>query len=493
MKKVLAFDFGASSGRAILGIFEGNKIKLEEIHRFSNDPVEVNGHLYWDVLRLFFEIKQGILKCANEGHKDISAIGIDTWGVDSALIDSDGEMLANPYHYRDFKVENMQATFDEIGKQKIYDETGLQMMSFNTLYQLRYLKTHKPELLKRAKRLLLMPDLFNYLLTGKMAAEYSNASTTALLNPRTGDWSTVLLKELGIDRALMGDIVDPGTILGVLKAELAEELMMPQVPVICVASHDTGSAVASVPFINAEESLYISCGTWSLMGAELNAPVINDEAFALNLTNEGGVNRTTRFLKNIMGTWLIQESRRQWLREGQQASFAELEQAAKAAKPFVSYMNPDEDVFSPPGNMPRRIKEYCKNSGQIVPETQGEIMRCIYQSLAFTYRNTVESIEKILNRKITTIHMVGGGIKDKLLCKMTAEATGRRVLAGPVEATAMGNIVVQLIALGEISDITQAREYIKNSFAGEEYLPSSEVAEWDKAYEQFKKIIEVKL
>jgi len=488
MKKVLAFDFGASSGRAILGTFDGKQIQLEELHRFSNDPVQVNGHLYWDALRLFYEIKQGILKCANAGHTDIAAIGIDTWGVDFALLDEDGELLANPYHYRDYTVENMQATFDEIGKDKIYAETGLQMLPFNTLYQLRYFKKNKSETLKRAKHLLLMPDFFNYLLTGKMAAEYSNVSTTQLFNPIKGEWSAELIKALGIDSSLLGDIVDAGTMLGVLRPELAEELMMPQVPVICVASHDTGSAVASVPFDDTESSLYISCGTWSLMGAELPQPVINAEAAAMHLTNEGGVNRTTRFLTNIMGLWLIQESRRQWIREGKSVSFAELEQSAKAAKSFVSFINPDEDLFLTPGNMPRRIQSYCEQTGQPVPQTQGEIMRCIYQSLALKYRETVEDIEKILDRKITTIHMVGGGIKDKLLCKMTAEATGRRVLAGPVEATAMGNIMVQLIALGEVKDIAEAREFIKHSFEKEEYLPTEGTKVWDEAFARFKMI-----
>lgn len=490
MKKVLAFDFGASSGRAILGTFDGEQIKLEELHRFSNDPVEINGHLYWDVLRLFFEIKQGILKCSNAGHRDIAAIGIDTWGVDFALIDEKGDLLANPYHYRDYTVENMHATFDEIGKDKIYGETGLQMMPFNTLYQLRYIKKNKPELLQKAKHLLLMPDFFNYLLTGKVAAEYSNVSTTQLLNPKTGSWSQALLEAVGVEQSLVGDIVNSGTLLGTLRPELAEELLMPRVPVICVASHDTGSAVASVPFADKDSSLYISCGTWSLMGAELDKPVINDAAFALNLTNEGGVNRTTRFLKNIMGLWLIQESRRQWIRKGHNVSFGELEQAAMAAEPFVSFMNPDEDEFSPPGNMPKRIQDYCARTGQPVPQSQGEIMRCIYQSLALKYRETVEGIEKILGRKITTIHMVGGGIKDKLLCRMTAEATGRRVLAGPVEATAMGNIAVQLMALGAVKTMEEAREYIKNSFAQEEYLPSGESAAWDAAFARFQKVCE---
>ena len=486
MKKVLAFDFGASSGRAILGTFDNGKIELEELHRFSNDPVEVNGHFYWDILRLFFEIKQGILKCSAAGHKDIAAIGIDTWGVDFALIDKDGEILGNPYHYRDAKPENMEETFQQLGKENIYEKTGLQFLAFNTLYQLRNLKKNKPQLLDRAEHLLLIPDLFNYLLTGKMAAEYSNVSTTQLLNPNKGQWEYSLTDALGIDRKLFKDIVDSGTVLGLLKPELAKELQMPQVPVICVASHDTGSAVAAVPFEEPQKSLYISCGTWSLMGTELKQPLINEKAMAFNFTNEGGVERTTRFLSNIMGLWLIQESRRQWKRENLEYSFNDMENAAKEAEPFRSFINPDFDGFTPPGDMPGRIREFCKNAGLKVPETMGEVVLCIYQSLALKYRYVTEAMEEMMGTRIDTIHMVGGGIKDQFLCQMTADATGRRVVAGPTEATAMGNIAVQLMALGEIKDLAGIREVIKASADTKVYMPSGKPG-WDEAYALFQK------
>ena len=487
MKKVLAFDFGASSGRAILGTFDNGKIELEELHRFSNDPVEVNGHFYWDVLRLFHEIKQGILKCSAAGHKDISAIGIDTWGVDFVLIDKDGEIVTNPYHYRDYPVENMEKTFEKLGKENIYKKTGIQFAAFNTLFQLNYLKENKPELLDRAEHLLLMPDFFNYLLTGKTAAEYSNVSTTSMMNPTTGEWEYSLTDALGIDRKILEKIVDSGTTLGTLKPELAKELQMPEVPVICVASHDTGSAVASVPFEDPEHSLYISCGTWSLMGTELKNPLINDTAMKFNFTNEGGVNRTTRFLSNIMGLWLIQESRRQWKRENLDYSFNDMENAAKASEPFKSFINPDFAGFTPPGDMPSRIKEFNKNAGFKVPETMGEVVLCIYQSLALKYRYVTEAMEEMMGKKIDTIHMVGGGIKDKFLCQMTADATGRRVVAGPVEATAMGNIAVQLMALGEIKDLAGIRDVIRASADTIEYTPSGKPG-WDEAYEKFKKL-----
>ncbi|MBR2861435.1 MAG: rhamnulokinase [Clostridia bacterium] len=485
MKKVLAFDFGASSGRAILGTFDNGKITLEELHRFSNDPVEVNGHFYWDILRLFFEIKQGILKCSAAGHKDIAAIGIDTWAVDFALLDADGELLANPYHYRDAKIENMDETVAELGKENIYNKTGLQFLAFNTLYQLRNLKKNKPALLDRAEHLLLIPDFFNYLLTGKMAAEYSNVSTTQILNPVSCEWEFSLTDALGIDRKIFKDIVDSGTVLGTLKPELAKELQMPEVPVICVASHDTGSAVASVPFDDPATSLYISCGTWSLMGTELKKPLINDTAMSFNFTNEGGVDRTSRFLSNIMGLWLIQESRRQWKREGLDYSFNDMENAAKQSTPFESFVNPDFAGFTPPGDMPGRIKEFCANAGIKVPETMGDVVLCIYQSLALKYRYVTESMEEMLGTKIDTIHMVGGGIKDKFLCQMTADATGRRVVAGPVEATAMGNIAVQLMALGEIKGLEGVREVIKASAETAIYTPSGD-AGWDTAYATFK-------
>ena len=485
MKKVLAFDFGASSGRAILGTFDNGKITLEELHRFSNDPVSVNGHFYWDVLRLFHEIKQGILACSAAGHKDIAAIGIDTWGVDFALIDKDGEMLANPYHYRDFTQENMNSAIEELGKENIYSKTGIQFLTFNTIFQFYYLKKNKPEIFDRAEHFLMIPDLFNYMLTGKMANEYSNASTTQLLNPVKGDWEFELIDALGVDKKLFKNIVNSGTVLGTLLPELASELQMPEVPVICVASHDTGSAVAAVPFENPETSLYISCGTWSLMGSEMRKPVITEDAMRFNFTNEGGVERTTRFLSNIMGLWLIQESRRQWKRENKDYSFNDMEQAARAATPFVSFINPDCPDFTPPGDMPSRIKEFNKQKGFKVPETMGDVVLCIYQSLALKYRYVVESMEELMGKKIDTIHMVGGGIKDTFLCQMTADATGRRVVAGPTEGTAMGNIAVQLMALGEIDGLEGIRKVICASTETKEYTPSGDKA-WDEAYETFK-------
>ena len=395
--KFLAFDFGASSGRAMLAKFDGEKITLEEKHRFSNDPVDINGDLHWDVLRLFFEIKQGILKCANSGDRDIDCIGIDTWGVDYGLLDENDKLLGNPYHYRDTRTEGMyEEAFKIVPKEEIFEKSGgIAFNWFNTLFQLLSSKLSNDSRLKSAKTMLLMPDLFNFFLTGKKKTEYTIASTTQMFNSVKHEWAYDLLKEMNIPTDILTDVVYPGEIVGTVKPELAEELGIDEIPVIAVASHDTGSAVASVPVVDEKHFIYISSGTWSLMGVELDKPNVSKEALEYNFTNEGGVNKTIRFLKNIMGLWLIQESRRQWDREGELLSFDELERQANEAEPFASLIDPDYHTFQTPGNMPRRIREYCEKTGQKVPQTKGEIVRCIAQSLAFKYRQTVEGMEEV--------------------------------------------------------------------------------------------------
>ena len=489
--KFLAFDFGASSGRAMLATFDGVKITLEEKHRFSNDPVTVNGSLYWDVLRLFHEIKQGILKCANSGDRDIDCIGIDTWGVDYGLLDKNGKLLGNPYHYRDTRTEGMyEEAFQRVPKEEIFRETGIAFNWFNTLFQLLAAKLAQDVALEQAKTLLFMPDLLNYFLTGEKKTEYTIASTSQMFDSRKHTWAVGLLEKLGIPADIFTEVVYPGEKVGVLKAELAEELGVAQIPVIAVASHDTGSAVASVPVPDKDDFIYISSGTWSLMGVELDKPNVSEGAFAHNFTNEGGVNKTVRFLKNIMGLWLIQESKRQWEREGEALSFNELEQQANAAKPFESMIDPDYPAFQTPGNMPRRIREYCEKTGQKVPQTKGEVVRCIAQSLAFKYRNTIEGMEEVTGKKYSVLNIVGGGIKDKMICQFTANATKRTVEAGPVEATSIGNVIVQAMAMGAIEDLSQGRQVVKNSFDIAQYIPQDSAA-WDAAYEQWKKIIQM--
>lgn len=485
-KRILAFDFGASSGRAILGTYDGERIRMEEIHRFSNDPVNIAGVFHWDVLRLFHEIKQGITKAVHAGGFD--AIGIDTWGVDFGLIDKKGRLINNPVHYRDTRtVGMMDKVFETIPKDELYGRTGIQFAAFNTIFQLAYLQQNEPEVLAQADKLLLMPDLFAYLLTGVMRAEYTNVSTTQCLDPISGDWAYDLLDRLQIPRRLFPSIIDAGETYGLLSDAICEELGAPKVPVIAVATHDTGSAVVSVPS-SEMDFIFISCGTWSLFGTELQKPVINETSFKFNVTNEGGYGRTTRFLKNIMGLWLIQESRRQWIREGFDVSYGDLEREALACEPFRCFINPDADDFVAPGNLPKRVQEFCRRTGQYVPQSRGEIMRCIYESLAMKYRYTFHAIREVTGLDYKTIHMIGGGTKDRLLCQMAADACNTHVIAGPIEATATGNIAVQLLALGELKDLAEARKVIAVSEDPKFYEPQDTDA-YDEAYSRFEALL----
>ena len=483
--KVLAFDFGASSGRALLFTFDGEKISMEEMHRFSNDPVMVSGTYRWDTMRLFFEIKQGILNTINNGHKDFEAIGIDTWGVDYGLLDKNGQLIANPYHYRDTRTNGMIEEADKmIGKKYIFDRTGIQFNFFNTIFQLLSMTKNDDPLLKIADKLLFTPDLFNYFLTGEKKNEYTISSTSQLLNPYTKEWDDELIEKIGIDKNLFCDIIKPGEVVGMLTDDICEELGCPKVPVIAVGSHDTASAVASVPATGGYDYAYISTGTWALLGVESDEPVISEKSFEYDFTNEGGVENKIRFLKNIMGLWIIQESRRQWKREGKDFSFNDLEQAAWKAEPFQSFINPDDEAFAGPGNMPKRIREYCEKTGQKVPENEGEIIRCAAQSIAMKCAYAVKGMEDTLGKNLDVIHMVGGGIKDTMVCTLISCATGKKVVAGPVEATGTGNALMQLMALGKLSSLEEARKVVTKSFDTKEYLPT-EQDKWTEAYEKF--------
>ena len=488
MSKVLAFDFGASSGRAMLFTFDGAKLEIEEMHRFSNDPVMVNGSYHWDVLRLFFEIKKGISKTINAGHKDIEAIGIDTWGVDYGLFDENGKMLGNPYHYRDERTNGMIELADKkVGKKYIFDQTGIQFCFFNTLFQLMAAKEQKDTTLPLAKKLLFIPDIFNYLLTGVMKNEYTEASTSMMLDPFTKKWNKELLEKLDIPTDILCDIIEPGSVVGELSDAICEELGCPKIPVIAVGSHDTASAVASVPATEDYSYAYISSGTWALMGAELDGPSVTDTSFKYDFTNEGGVCGKIRFLKNIMGLWIIQECRRQWEREGKELSFNDLEQAAWGAAPFESFIDPDYYDFATPGNMPQKIRNFCEKTGQKIPQTEGEVIRCAAQSLALKCRMVADALEDVQGKKLEAIHMLGGGIKDTMVTSFVSNATGKRVVAGPVEATSTGNAIIQLMALGKISNLTEARTIIRDSFPIKVYEPQ-DTDDWNAAYEKFKTI-----
>ncbi len=482
--KMLAIDLGASSGRGIVGGFDGKKLTLRENHRFSNDPVITNGRMYWDILRIFHEIKQSITKTVLEGD-NVSTIGIDTWGVDYALLDKQGRMLANPMHYRDTRTEGIVEHVEQFfSMDELYAKGGIQRINFNTIFQLAADMRDNPEMVAQADRMLNIPDLLNYFLTGKMANEYTILSTGAILDANTREYAFDLLDKLGLPRRLFGEIVQPGYNVGKLLPQVQGETGKCDASVLTVASHDTASAVIAVP-TQEEDFIYISSGTWSLMGTELKSPLITPESNRLNLTNEGGAMGTIRFLKNIMGLWIIQESRRQWKREGKDYSFAQMETWAKECKPFQSLIDPDHPSFATPGNMPEKIREFCRRTGQHVPESVGEVVRCIYESLALKYRKTAESIEAMMGKKAKVIHVVGGGTKDKFLSQMTADACGVPVAAGPEEATAIGNLMMQAIAVGEVANLAQAREIVAASFELKRYEPSTDRNMWDEAYGRF--------
>ena len=442
--------------------------------------------MYWDVLRLFYEIKQGIIKAKIAGGFD--SIGIDTWGVDFGLIDSEGKLMENPVHYRDARTVGLvDEAFKTMPKEKLYGITGIQFMELNTLFQLISLKKYRPWMLERADKMLFMPDLFGYMLTGKMCAEYSIASTSQLIDLDKRTWSKEILDAFGIKESVFAPLVQPGTVLGELSKEVCEECGVDPVPVISVCGHDTQSAITSVPCEDGDFA-FLSSGTWSLFGTELDKPIVNETSMNINITNEGGFDGSTGFLKNIIGLWLIQESRRQWKREGKEYSYADLEKLALAAEPFKCFIDPDAPEFVPHGNIPERVREFCRKTGQYVPETVGEIMRCIYESLAMKYRLTFEKLRECTERDYPVIHVIGGGTKDGLLCQMTANSCDRTVKAGPIEATVMGNVAVQLMSDGSVKNIGQARKIVADSSELKTFEPK-DTDKWAGAYEDFLKII----
>ena len=485
---LLAFDLGASSGRAILGRFDGRKLSIEEIHRFPNEPVGITGHMYWDVLRLVWEMKQGLLKFSNKEDGQLSSIGIDTWGVDFGLLDSSGELLGNPYHYRDIQTEGMmEKAFDIVPKEEIYRLTGIAFQKFNTIFQLLALKERNSPILEKADTLLFMPDLLAYFLTGEKGTEYTEASTSQLLDAKKKDWCTYLIEALGLPADIFTDIQQPGTIRGEVLSTIAQELIIGEVPVVSVATHDTGSAVVAVPAMQ-QDYVYLSSGTWSLMGVEVNEPIINQQALQWNYTNEGGAGGKYRFLKNIMGLWIIQECKRIWDQQGEVYGFGELMEMARDCQPFKAFIDPDHDDFYLPGNMPRIIQEFCARTGQEVPQPKGEIVRCVYESLAFKYRWTIERLEEILNKPLGVLHIVGGGSKNELLNQFTANAINRPVICGPTEATAVGNLMIQAMALEEVKDLAEIRQIVKESFPTVDYMPK-DVEQWNDAYQRFLKVL----
>lgn len=486
--KFLAFDFGAESGRALLGIIEGGKLRLEEIHRFPNTPVRTLGRLQWDILKLFDEVKQGLKLALQQTGGELDGVGVDTWGVDFGLLDESGELLGNPYHYRDERTNGMmEKAFEIVPRDEVFERTGIQFLQFNSLYQLLAMARVRSAALKCASTLLFMPDLLNYWLTGVKVSEFSIATTSQCYDPRRGDWAKEMLERLDIPTGILPAIVQPGSTIGPLADSLVTELGGGRgVPVIAPATHDTGSAVAAVPAVGHGHA-YISSGTWSLLGVELDKPLINKKALAMNFTNEGGVAGTFRFLHNIMGLWLVQECRRTWLSAGEDVSYADLAQMAESSQGFVSVIDPDAGVFLPPGDMPQRIREFCRDTDQPVPSSMGEVVRCALDSLALRYRATLEGLDALLGSRLEPVHIVGGGTQNKLLCQLAADVSGRNVVAGPIEATAIGNVLVQAIGKSYVASLDEAREIVRNSFEMVTYEPRPSPA-IERAYERFKQI-----
>lgn len=469
---LLAFDLGASNGRAIVGQYDGERLNLIEVHKFPNGPQNVHGHIYWNILDLFAQIKTGLVKACAAVDGKIDCMAIDTWGVDYGLLDANDSLLANPYHYRDKRTDGLlDEIFAKISAEEIYANTGIQFMQINTLVQLYAERRWRPWVLDNARSMLFIPDLLNFFLTGQKYNEYTISSTSQLLNPTTFAWVERIFKVLDVPIDLMQPLVFPGAVIGTLTDQIkAETGISYDIPVIAVGSHDTASAVAAVPLTASETSIYISSGTWSLLGMELEKPVINEHSRRENFTNEGGVGKTVRFLKNISGLWLIQECRRIWQRDGLALTWDQISQAAEQA-PLKALIDPDDPRFLNPDNMPEAIVAYCRETGQAVPDTYGEIARCVYESLAASYQKTITKLEEMIGRKIETIHMVGGGIQAEILCQFTANATKRKVITGPIEATAMGNMLGQLMAKGEINSLEEGRGLIRSSVVLKTYLP----------------------
>lgn len=484
-KHFLAFDLGAESGRGMVGVFDGKKLELDKISSFRNNAIRTLDSLHWDVLDLHGSIVETLRAAASTYRRHLDGVGVDTWGVDFALLGRGGVLLGNPRHYRDPHTEGiMEEAFRRMPRQELYHHTGIQFMRFNTLFQLLALQRDRSPLLDAAETLLFMPDLFHYFLTGIKSNEYTDASTSQMLDPQTRNWSHELIAAFGLPTQILGPLIQPGTALGPLRASIIEETGINAAPVIAPASHDTASAIAAVP-ASASSWAYISSGTWSLMGVELKQPLVSAAALEANFTNEGGVGGSTRFLKNIMGLWLVQECRRAWQRAGTTYSYDDLTRQAEAATPFVSLVDPDDSSFILPANMPMALSEYCRRTEQPAPEGVGATVRCALESLALCYRWVLDRLEALTGQRTEVIHIVGGGSQNALLNQFTADACHLPVLAGPVEATAIGNVLMQALGVGVLDSLADAREVVRRSFEVRTFAPRQAEA-WQKPYERFR-------
>jgi rhamnulokinase len=476
----LAFDLGAESGRAILGTLCDGRLTTREIHRFANEPVQDGASLHWDVARLWWEMREALAMV--RGHA-LAGIGVDAWGVDYALLGEQGELLQNPYHYRDTRTRGvMEEVFRKVSRQEIYFVTGIQFMAINTLYQLCAAARDTPELLKSAQTLLTIPDLFHYWLSGRAVCEFTNATTTQLVDFRTRNWARQLADRLGLPSPLWTEIVEPGTVLGPLQSSVAQDFGLGGAPVIAPAAHDTGSAVTAISA--RDGTAFISSGTWSLVGLELDSPVVSLEALRMNFTNEGGVCGTTRFLKNVMGLWMLQCCRQNWTVPGQSIEVGELVEEAATAEPFVCLVDPDHASFLLPTNMPKAIDEFCARTQQPIAKSRGAYTRGILESLALKYRAVLANLEKLTGQRIARLRIIGGGSKNRLLNQLTADATGRTVLAGPAEATALGNLAMQFLATGDAASLQDVRALIERCYPSEVFEPR-DTETWDRQAQRF--------
>lgn len=479
-KQYIAVDIGAESGRVMLADVSEEKLNLNEIYRFDNGPIEEDSSLRWDFEGLFANIKTGIAKAIKESDGEIVGIGVDSWGVDYGLLDENNKLLENPYHYRDSRTEGMiEKAADIMGKRNLYQNTGIQFMPFNTLYQLMAVRQNDPDILTKTDKLIFMADLVSFYLCGSPYVEYTLASTSQLMDMSKNQWSKPVFDTFDLPINIMPKIVKPGTVVGQLTKELCDELNCKPINIIAVGSHDTASAVAAVPADNNKNWAYLSSGTWSLMGIESPEAVIDDKTFEYSFTNEGGIENTIRILKNIMGLWLLQETRRQWQREGDELDYNQITSLAIKADPFAAHIDPDNGDFFTHGDMPARINKYLADTGQKTIQDKGQLARVILESLALKYNSVLKMLEDISGKPVDILHIVGGGIQNQLLCQFAANATGKNVLAGPVEATAIGNIIMQAIGSGQISSLSKAREIVRNSIDLKSYQPQDTEA-WAK-------------
>ncbi len=494
-KSYLAIDMGASSGRHIVGHFDGKRLNLEEVYRFENGPVEMAGNLFWNFPGQWGHVAAGLQAAGALYGSAIRSVGVDTWGVDFGLLGRNDTLLGIPACYRDPRTDGaMERAFQTVPRDEVFANTGLQFMQFNTLYQLLAMKWAGSPILEHAESFLMMPDLFHWLLSGVKSNEFTNSTTTQFFNPLTGDWAKPMLEKFGLPTHMFAPVSQPGSTLGKLTPAVAKASGLSAADVVLPGTHDTASAVMAVPTSRPSgqtDWCYISLGTWALMGVETEKPIVNEKVAALNFTNEGGVGNTMRLLKNISGMWLIQECRRVWNQSGgRNWDWEHLNALAANAPSLVSFINPDERDFLSPTDMPEAIRQYCSRTGQTVPQTEGAVLRCALESIAMKFRVTLEMCESLTGTKIDTLHIVGGGTKNRQLCQAAADACGIRVVTGPIEATAIGNLMMQAVASGDVSGIRQAREVIRDSFEVVEYLPH-DTAAWQDAYGRFRGIIGV--